>query len=229
MTISITGIGWVTVDGCGQGRSDADFVRRRGTLERLRRKDVFVESYQRFGRLDEFSKVGLAAIAFALRDADREEWEQKRPIGVIAATEFGCLHTDHEYYHTVIPQDGLLASPNLFAYTLPNCFLGEAAIRFGLTGPSYVINDDQPGALTVLEVAADTLAQGDCDAVLAGVGNPSTREAMGLEPVTPPGAVFVLLEPGGRGAALTVDGRVCVAGQPCESWEDVVRLGRKEL
>ena len=79
--------------------------------------------------MDEYSKLGMGAIAYALKDAMLDEWEEKRAIGIIASTVYGCLGTDFDYYNTVIPQDGLFASPNLFTYTLPNCFLGDAAME----------------------------------------------------------------------------------------------------
>ncbi len=50
-----------------------------------------------------------------------------------------------EYFEQVIANGGNLASPNLFALTLPNIFLGEAAIRFGLTGPGFAVNCSAAG------------------------------------------------------------------------------------
>ncbi len=228
MRARVAGIGWVTVNGFGSGNSDVEFALVPGTIDRLKRKDVFAESYQRFGRLDEFSKVGLAAIAFAMRDAGAEAWEQKRDIGIVAATAVGCLHTDVQYFGTVIPQDGLLASPNLFAYTLPNCFLGEAAIRFGLTGPSYVVTQDGSTALEPVRQGIEMLAWGECSAALVGVCNPSTNDALGSHIDAPAGAAFALLKPvNGKGVEVDcAEGKVSIAGTPCEDWESFVRLTR---
>ena len=61
----------------------------------------------------------------------------------------------------MIPEGGALASPNLFAYTLSNCFTGEAAIRFGLTGPSYVVGEPGPQGFTSLSLALESLADGE--------------------------------------------------------------------
>ena len=63
-----------------------------------------------------------------------DHWQQKRRVAILAETYSGCLETDCDYFTTVIPEQGALASPQLFAYTLSNTFLGEAALRFGLTG-----------------------------------------------------------------------------------------------
>ena len=141
MKAFITGIGWVTATDMGCGRDHNRFEFKAGKLPDITRKNVFDAPYPHFGRLDRYSRLGLSAIAFALKDAILDRWTHPRPIGIIASTVHGCLDTDLDYYDTVIPEDGRLASPNLFAYTLPNSYLGEAAIRFGLTGASYVISD----------------------------------------------------------------------------------------
>ena len=103
-----------------------------GPIPPVAREDVFPEPNLRFGRLPQYSRVGLAAVAFALRDAGMEQWKTKRFAGLVASTRAGCLATDIEYYNTVLPEGGGLPSPNLFSCTLPTCFLGEAAIQFGL-------------------------------------------------------------------------------------------------
>ena len=136
----INGIGWVTPAGYGQGRQVQSWPLVPGELKIPTRKDVFAQIDRRFGRLDDFSRIGLAAVTFCLRDGLAEEWQEKRPLGIVASSRYGCLQTDMDYLQTMIPQHGLLASPNLFAYTLPNCFLGEASLRFGLTGNSMIIN-----------------------------------------------------------------------------------------
>ena len=134
----VAGIGWVTSRGPGLGREAREFSMTSGPIPPLAREDVFPEPNLRFGRLPQYSRVGLAAVAFALRDAGMEHWETKRSAGIVASTRTGCLATDIEYYDTVLPEGGGLPSPILFSCTLPTCFLGEAAIQFGLTGPTAV-------------------------------------------------------------------------------------------
>jgi 3-oxoacyl-[acyl-carrier-protein] synthase II len=190
----VTGIGWVTADGPGLGRRNREFSMDDRPLAPLARKDVFPEPNPRFGRLPEYSRVGLAAVAFALRDAGMETWDAKRPAGIVASTRLGCLVTDIEYYDTVHPADGGLPSPNLFAYTLPTCFIGEAAIQFGLTGPTFIVNDAAGDALCGLRTALESLSWGDCDTVVAGhIDLPSRRALPGIVPAVP-GALFMVLE-----------------------------------
>ena len=199
----INGLGWLTPAGPGQGRQcqaqshqgqqSLDQPLQRGELEVPTRKQVFAQVDRRFGRLDDFSRVGLAALAFCLRDGHAEEWQEKRPLGIVAASRYGCLQTDLAYLETMLPEGGRLASPNLFAYTLPNCFLGEAALRFGLTGNSMIINRSDPGRLESVRVGLEELAWSDQCGVLAGIADlmPPPELAAGDDL---PGSLFLLLE-----------------------------------
>ena len=165
---SVAGIGWVTSQGPGRGREAHGFSMTSGSIPRVTWEDVSPEPFLRFGRLPQYSRVGLAAVAFALRDAGMEHWETKRSAGIVASTRLGCLATDIEYYNTVLPEGGGPPSPNLFSSTLPTCFLGEAAIRFGLTGPTLVVNDPSEDALGGVRMALESLSWGECGTMLAG-------------------------------------------------------------
>ena len=164
----VAGIGWFTSQGSGRGREAREFTMTPGPIPPVTREDIFPEPNLRFGRLPRYSRVGLAAIAFALRDAGMEHWETKRSAGIVASTRAGCLGTDIEYYDTVLPGEGGLPSPNLFSSTLPTCFLGEAAIQFGLAGPTFVVNDPAEDALGGVRVALESLSWGECGTLLAG-------------------------------------------------------------
>lgn len=189
----INGIGWVTPAGCGQGRQFQSQPLQPGELQIPTRKDVFTQIDRRFGRLDDFSRVGLAATAFCLRDGKAEDWQEKRPLGIVAASRYGCLQTDLDYLQTMIPQQGKLASPNLFAYTLPNCFLGEAALRFGLTGSSMIINRRDPTYLAPLKYGLEELAWSEQCGVLAGIVDLTPpSELAASDDLT--GSLFLLLE-----------------------------------
>jgi 3-oxoacyl-[acyl-carrier-protein] synthase II len=189
----INGIGWATPAGFGQGREFQSQPLRPGVLQIPTRKEVFAQSDRRFGRLDDFSRIGLAAATFCLRDGRAEDWQEKRSWGIIAASRYGCLQTDLAYLQTMMPEHGRLASPNLFAYTLPNSFLGEVALRFGLTGNSMIINRRDPSYLEPLKSGLEELAWSEQRGVLAGIVDlapPSTLAAND----DLPGGLFLLLE-----------------------------------
>ena len=197
----VAGIGWVTSQGPGRGREAREFSMTSGPIPPVTREDVFAEPNLRFGRLPQYSRVGLAAVAFALRDAGMDRWETKRSAGIVASTRAGCLSTDIEYYNTVLPEGGGLPSPNLFSCTLPTCFLGEAAIQFGLTGPTFIVDDSADDALGGVRMALESLSWGECDTMLAGhIDLPAGPAIPGIRPPRA-GGLFMVLESAGVSAA----------------------------
>lgn len=230
MDAYICGIGWVTGAGLGWGKQGGEFSMPNLPLTPLTRKDVFPEPNQRFGRMSEYTKLGLAAITFALRDAGLETWNNKRPIGVVASTRLGCLATDMEYHKTVLLDGGGLASPNLFAYTLANCFLGDAAIQFGLTGSSFAINETGEDNLGAIRLAMEDLEQGEADTMLAGICDLAVPGAFAGCVTFKPGAVFLVLsmtlqsEPAGYGTvSLASNGTLLHNGNTTNSLSELVQ------
>ena len=192
--INITGIGWVTAAGMGCGRDYESFTMPWGPLPEINPSDMFKKPYPNFRRMDEYSRLGLTAIAFALIDAGLSEWTRERNIGIIASTVYGCLGTDVDFYKTVIPDRGAHASPALFSYTLANSFLGESAIRFGLTGINYVVTEQRPTGLAGLQTAMDHIILGDIEKILGGACDVGCPQIFGEPDKVPPGAVFLMLE-----------------------------------
>ncbi len=194
MIIGITGIGWVTATSMGCGKDHAGFAFAEGPLPAIEHGQLFERPCPSFRRMDEYSRIGIAAISFALKDAGLDQWTHKRNIGVIVSTEYGCLNVDLDYYETVLREEGIGASPALFAYTLPNSFLGDAAILFGLTGKAFVVNDPHPLGLTGLKLALDSLILGECDQILCGVNNLKYPPAFDRYSKADPGALFFVIE-----------------------------------
>ena len=190
----VAGIGWITSQGPGRGREARMFSMTPGPIPPVTGEDVFPEPGLRFGRLPHYSRVGLAAVAFALRDAGMEQWKTKRFAGLVASTRAGCLATDIEYYNTVLPEGGGLPSPNLFSSTLPTCFLGEAAIQFGLTGPTFIVSDPAEDALAGVRMALESISWGECGTMLAGhIDLPAGPAIPGIRPAWT-GGLFMVLE-----------------------------------
>lgn len=199
MSIVISGLGWVYTTSMGYA-GDIKVLPSSKGLPPIERKDIFKEPYKPFGRMDYFSKLGLAAIVFAMKDANLHGSPHKNT-GIIASSSTGCLETDMKYQATLLPENNTLPSPALFAYTLPSCFLGEASIRYGLTGESFVINETDTTGMTGLGMAVDLLAVGQIDYMLCGINNSQidgVYDADGIDGIDAtsiqPGAVFFLLE-----------------------------------
>lgn len=196
MNAYITGIGWVTAGGMGRAGDGAPFAMTEGALPALAPDAAHPASR----RMDDFSRLGMAAIALALADAGLQTPTARRPIGIVAATEYGCLNTDIDYFDTVISGQGRSASPGLFSYTLPSVFLGEVAIRFGLTGPTFVINPPDWRRPACVETALNCISDGDATQMLCGICHPEMRPEFNRIRPVPPGALFFLIEtaPAGR-------------------------------
>lgn len=194
LRVHITGIGWVTAAGVGAGRVNDKFALPQGPLPRIDPSDIFEKPWPNFRRMDRYSRLGLTALALALKDAGLSRWTRKRIIGIIASTVYGCLQTDVDYYKTVIPGRGANASPALFSYTLANSYLGEGAIRFGLTGTNYVLTEQHPSGLAALRTALNHMSMGGGSKFLAGVCDVECPDIFGEPGKTPAGAVFFMLE-----------------------------------
>ncbi|MFQ5484631.1 MAG: beta-ketoacyl synthase N-terminal-like domain-containing protein [Desulfobacterales bacterium] len=194
MIADITGIGWVTAAGIGTAKNNDLFAMPNGPLPCITIDEVEHQVYRYFRRLDDYSKLGLTAISFALKDSGLNEWKEKRDIGIIVSTEYGSMSTDIDYFETVLPQNGLNPSPALFAYTLPNSFLGEASIRFGLTGLNFVVNEPASTGLTGIQMAMDCIASGEIEKMLCGVCDLGCPQMLGAKSNLPPGALFFMLE-----------------------------------
>ncbi len=190
----ITGVGWITAVGSGKGRGNNPFIFTGGVLPEIK-GTMFPENPAfRKGRLDSFSLLGLEAITFALHDAGLYEFKKKQNTGIIASTVYGSLSTDLEYYETVVNQNSLLPDPNLFTHTLPNIFLGYAAMLYKLTGPNYIIYEKQNSGLSALNSAMESIMSGECDSMLAGICDVKPPDGCMSSKPFRPGAIFILIE-----------------------------------
>ncbi len=157
--VGVTGGGWITTDGYGRlsrvhpdapGKVHKDAphlspVLRPGKAVIPPRGDVFDRPLRRWGRFDAYTRLGCAAIALSLRDAGlgiAAEDTRKHPIGIVSSSRWESMSVDQAYYRTTLAQDGVLASPNLFSYTLPGIMQGECAVHFGLTGPTLCVGEE---------------------------------------------------------------------------------------
>ncbi len=196
----VTGMGWVHGGGAGRGRAGGGSAPGgwcwvAGRLPRLRGGEIFPTPYKDFGRMDSYSRLGLAAVALALKDGGIDAWTAKRPVGLVVATAYGCLHTDIAYCRTAGPRPGSQASPTLFTYTLPSCFLADAAILFGLTGPAFVVQEaGGAGGLASLEMALESLCAAEAGQILWGVCDLGRPALLPGPEDAPAGALFFLLE-----------------------------------
>jgi hypothetical protein len=146
MQASFVGGAWIIGSSYGVFRSDAS--QKLPEIDKL-----FLRIPTRFGRFDDFTKFGFIAVGLALQDAGWTDSTISYDTGLIISTQFDVMQTDLTYYATTIDQNALLSSPNLFSYTLPVAVIGECAVFFHLTGPTFCIGDDGRGGMRALETA----------------------------------------------------------------------------
>jgi 3-oxoacyl-[acyl-carrier-protein] synthase II len=199
MRIHVIGGGWVTAAGHGRIGDAAKPALTPGIPAVPPAGEIYADPPLRYRRFDSYCRIGCAAIALALRDAGMARAETSRPVGIIASTRYGCIETDLEFLASARENDGIFASPGLFSYTLPGIALGEAAILFRLTGPTFTVGDPVGcRGLRAIEIAVDLLAAGVCPAVLAGWLDAESRllERRADDDDGVRGAVFVVLSSG---------------------------------
>ncbi len=197
LSAALTGLGWVTATGASRGRAGKTPFWAAGEPQPPKTVLKSLSGGSRFGRLDLFSQIGVAAVALALADAGRlddliaPKTDRNHELALICATTSNCRRTDHNFYKTVL-DNPRLASPGLFVYTLATSFLGEAALRFAITGTSLALIEPQPNGSQTLRLGLEQLNFGDEDVVIAGICNlfeKGTSKAPFFS-----GALFLVLE-----------------------------------
>lgn len=166
----ITGGGYVTAAGFGTLSDKTQPQIVPGEPKIPKGKEVFKSPLLRYGRFDRYTKLGCAGIALTVRDAGLDEAQEKRPIGIVLSTEYESYASDIEYYQTTLEENGAYTSPNLFSYTLPGIVLGEMAIHFKMTGPTFITGESGSGARgnNALDAALDILRAGLCNTIIVG-------------------------------------------------------------
>ena len=197
LSAEIIGLGWVTAAGWGRGRTGGAPLWQSGDPKPPSALLQGLSGGSRFGRLDLFSQIGVAATALALKDAGHRgettayKIQDNHDLGLICATTSSCSRTDHNFFKTV-QANPRLASPGLFVYTLATSFLGEAALRFAINGTSLALIEPQPGGADALHLGLEQLSYGDEEVMVVGICN-----LFGRANPAPPffsGALFLVLE-----------------------------------
>ncbi len=224
MRAVIMGLGWITARGAGRPGQSDPFVLAGTVLPAIDQHRLLPRPLPHFGRLDAYTRLGLAATALALRDAGQEAGAL-RETGIVCTTRYGCLQTDLDFMRSMTVAGGRHPSPALFAYTLPSALVGEAGILFGLTGPAYVTASESD--LASLELALESLSLGEARQMLAGWCDAGRPEGFPPGDVFAPGAVICLMTPAGQGSGYGVidwrsTGGLCFDGTPLRNLADLV-------
>lgn len=157
--------------------------------------EIFKRPIPRYGRFDNYTKLGCIAAAKTLHDSGFDIMVLKSDCGIIISTNSECIENDINYYKTTIEQDGILSSPNLFSYTLPNVVLGECAVYAGLAGASLTVSDNFNYGYEALKIACRMILSDGCEMMIAGWldWHPDFIKNIFQENAVIQGAAFVML------------------------------------
>ncbi len=167
----LLGSGWISAFGNGFFGSKPRFSKSDVSFHYPDLEEYIHELPGRFGRFDVYTKICFAAAVLALKDADMltHGGERKKNIGVIVGSSTGVYDDDLAFYESTRESKGEFASPNLFSYTLPNVALGEIAVFFKFSGPTFCVgNDHENPGLAAIPAALSLLAAKQCECVLVG-------------------------------------------------------------
>ena len=195
MDIWITGGAWITPNGYGSMGEGKVPVLGSGSPVMPPDSDLFPHPHPRYGRFDMYTKLGCSAVALAMKNAGYKEGAGDEPVGMVVSTIYEVMETDIAYYQTTLEQGGVFSSPNLFSYTLPVIVLGECAVLFHLTGPTFCVGESSAGpGMSALQNAASMIVCGKTNKMLAGwIDSPPPGLAV-TETRLLTGAIFVMLD-----------------------------------
>jgi hypothetical protein len=168
MGIEIIGGSYITVGGYGGLSNRKRPLLKKGEPLLPPAKELFRTPLRRYGRFDAYTRLGCAAVALALKDADIDRTEEKQTVGILLSTRYECMETDLAFYETTLEDGGKLSSPNLFSYTLPGIVMGECAAYFKLSGPTFTVTESDGRGICALKVALDLIESGTTETMIAG-------------------------------------------------------------
>lgn len=164
-------------------------------------KEIFDSPLSRYGRFDTFTKLGCTAAALALKNAgppetSAETSSEDNNTGMIISSLFEIMETDINYYQTTLDEEGTLSSPNLFSYTLPVIVLGETAVHFKLTGPTFCVGEEtKEKGLNAIRTAISMLKAGKASKMLVGwIDSPPAGIETEDCKKSDKGAIFLILD-----------------------------------
>ena len=138
----VKGYGWIKEGQCGCNKnsrlwqcSDLQLL-----CAQLLKEGVLSYPIEHLGRFNQDSKLVILSVALALYDAGiHYAKDKKQDVGILGTSPDGALTANLDYFRDYVKAGRKLGRGNLFIYTLPSSPLAEAAIHFGLCGPSAYI------------------------------------------------------------------------------------------
>ncbi|MCU0682851.1 MAG: 3-oxoacyl-ACP synthase [Polyangiaceae bacterium] len=121
-------------------------------------------SPDRLARSDALTHVVLASIASLVEKVGREALSGA---GLVVGHDVATAATNEAFFRRIIERGPRAAEPRKFPFTSPNACAGEAAIVFGLGGPSLGVGGEPGQPAGAVELARELVAGGLCPACVA--------------------------------------------------------------
>ena len=119
--------------------------------------------------LDRTGRLAVAAVELALSGAGwTREARREADLGLVLGTMFGSVRTIAEFDRRALTAGPNYVKPFDFANSVINAAAGQAAIWHGLRGVNATIAGGTGAGVQALGYAADLVASGQLDAVVAG-------------------------------------------------------------
>jgi 3-oxoacyl-[acyl-carrier-protein] synthase II len=133
--------------------------------------------------------------------------------GIVVGHGLATIETNVAYLARIRSAGAARAEPRRFPFTTPNASSGEAAIAFGLTGPSFAVGGGAHGGIEALRVAADLVRDGVHDRIIVVAADDAREYSAVAAPGTKTGAVALLVT-AERAAGRVDDVRVRLEADP---------------
>lgn len=134
----------------------------------------------RLARLDLLCRLGLGAVAALAQEVGRDALAGA---GIIAGHGLATIDTNEGYDARRRARGAASVEPRVFPATSPNAVVGECALVYGLTGPSFAVSAGLDGATEALAAGIELVAAGDAShlvVVAADDAGPVAHEVLAL-------------------------------------------------
>ncbi len=165
----ITGVSVFGCCGLLGAEECAELPTRKIALDALTEPDSHLDP-ARARRLDRPARLGAVAVQRALA----ESGAPAAGAGLVLGSAFGNVDGSASFMHRVFDKGPRLASPAEFPNLVPSSPVGHVSIYLGLRGPAFATADfDQSGESAFVQ-AAQLVAAGEGDCVVAGALEPKS-------------------------------------------------------
>jgi 3-oxoacyl-[acyl-carrier-protein] synthase II len=133
-----------------------------------------------FRPLDRTGRLATAAAALALAASGhhRDDPDDRREWGLVLGTMFGSVRTIAEFDRRALTAGPSYVKPFDFANSVINAAAGQVAIWHGLRGVNATVSGGTGAGLQALGLAADLVASGGAEALLAGGADELSFESL---------------------------------------------------